>query len=141
MGAPPSHETTHDPHQGRAIDTLNFRNVKESQSSMDLGHGSTGGLTLDPGKVNGHSIGGKSLGASSSEAGGGGGGEAAATIGKGGLSKDGLLGVPASGLKGVPLDSGLATPGGEMVDPFEDFNSVTLHHAGDAEGAGAGRAA
>jgi protein-serine/threonine kinase len=35
-------------------------------------------------------------------------------------------------LKGVPLDSGLATPSGEVaVDPFEEFNSVTLHHDGD----------
>lgn len=34
--------------------------------------------------------------------------------------------------KGVPLDSGLATPSGELVvDPFEEFNSVTLHHDGD----------
>jgi protein-serine/threonine kinase len=34
-------------------------------------------------------------------------------------------------MKGVPLDSGLATPGGEIADPFEEFNSVTLHHDGD----------
>ena len=34
-------------------------------------------------------------------------------------------------VKGVPLDSGLATPGNEAVDPFEEFNSVTLHHDGD----------
>ncbi len=33
--------------------------------------------------------------------------------------------------KGVPLDSGLATPAGETVDPFEEFNSVTLHHDGE----------
>lgn len=39
--------------------------------------------------------------------------------------------VPASKMKGVPLDSGLDTPGGEIADPFEDFNSVTLHHDGD----------
>jgi protein-serine/threonine kinase len=64
------------PHQGRAIDTVNFRNVKES-CSLELGSG-------------------------------------------------------ASKLKGVPMDSGLATPSGEQVpDPFEDFNSVTLHHDGD----------
>ena len=55
------------------------------------------------------------------------------------------------GIKGVPLDSGLATPMGEgsagglagEVDPFEEFNSVTLHHEGDGEdgkgGRGAGR--
>lgn len=36
-----------------------------------------------------------------------------------------------SKMKGVPLDSGLATPGGELADPFEEFNSVTLHHEGD----------
>ncbi|KAJ5558695.1 hypothetical protein N7535_008907 [Penicillium sp. DV-2018c] len=34
-------------------------------------------------------------------------------------------------MKGVPMDSGLATPNGELNDPFEDFNSVTLHHQGD----------
>lgn len=61
------------PHQGRAIDTVNFRNVKES-ASVDMS---------------------------------------------------------ASRVKGVPLDSGLATPGGELVDPFEEFNSVTLHHDGE----------
>lgn len=86
------------PHQGRAIDTVNFRNVKESASSVDLG-----GTTI---KTNG--TGARPLG--------------------GGVSKDGLLGAPGAGLKGVPLDSGLATPGGEMADPFEEFNSVTLHH-------------
>ena len=86
------------PHQGRAIDTVNFRNVKESASSVDLG-------SSNP-KTNG---------------------VAASRLG-GGVSKDGLLGVPSTGLKGVPLDSGLATPAGEMVDPFEEFNSVTLHH-------------
>ncbi|KAL4919778.1 kinase-like domain-containing protein [Aspergillus aurantiobrunneus] len=36
-----------------------------------------------------------------------------------------------SKLKGVPLNSGLATPNGEISDPFEEFNSVTLHHDGD----------
>ena len=85
------------PHQGKAIDTLNFRNVKESQSSVDMGHGFGNGLE----KPNG-------------------------------LSKDGSLGVPATGLPGVPLDSGLATPAGEQIaDPFEEFNSVTLHHDGE----------
>ncbi|EFX04188.1 serine/threonine-protein kinase [Grosmannia clavigera kw1407] len=62
------------PHQGKDIDTVNFRNVKESES------------------------------------------------------------VDISGsrpMKGVPLESSLATPGGELVDPFEEFNSVTLHHDGD----------
>jgi len=39
--------------------------------------------------------------------------------------------LPVSKMKGVPLDSGLATPGGEIADPFEEFNSVTLHHDGD----------
>ncbi|KAK7227219.1 hypothetical protein V2G26_015222 [Clonostachys chloroleuca] len=44
--------------------------------------------------------------------------------------------VDISGSKqtpGVPLDSGLATPGGEIADPFLEFNSVTLHHDGDDE--------
>ncbi|RSL64205.1 Serine/threonine-protein kinase nrc-2 [Fusarium sp. AF-6] len=62
------------PHAGRGIDTVNFRNVKESES-VDL---------------------------SGSRA-----------------------------MKGVPLDSGLATPGGDIADPFLEFNSVTLHHDGD----------
>lgn len=39
--------------------------------------------------------------------------------------------IGASRVKGVPLDSGLATPMGEIADPFEEFNSVTLHHDGD----------
>lgn len=39
--------------------------------------------------------------------------------------------IGASRVKGVPLDSGLATPMGEVADPFEEFNSVTLHHDGD----------
>lgn len=49
--------------------------------------------------------------------------------GLGGKNKG--FGMRSSGLKGVPLDSGLATPGGELADPFEEFNSVTLHHDGD----------
>lgn len=61
------------PHQGRAIDTVNFRSVKES-GSVDLGHS------------------------------------------------------PVARLKGVPLDSGMATPAGELADPFLEFNSVTLYH-------------
>jgi protein-serine/threonine kinase len=64
------------PHAGRGIDTVNFRNVKESQS-VDI----SGTRTKD--------------------------------------------------LSGVPLDSGLATPGNEIDDPFLEFNSVTLHHDGD----------
>lgn len=71
------------PHQGRGIDTVNFRNVKESES-IDISGSRPipGGLVLP-----------KSL--------------------------------------GVPLDSGLATPVPELVDPFLEFNSVTLHHDGD----------
>lgn len=64
------------PHQGRGVDTSNFRNVKES-ASVDIG------------------------------------------------------GTSSSKMKGVPMDSGLATPNGEVADPFEEFNSVTLHHDGD----------
>jgi protein-serine/threonine kinase len=63
--------------QGRGIDTVNFRNVKESES-VDIS-GSR----------------------------------------------------PMNTAKGVPLDSGLATPGAETPDPFEEFNSVTLHHDGE----------
>ncbi|KAL2135225.1 hypothetical protein VTI74DRAFT_9317 [Chaetomium olivicolor] len=66
------------PHQGRGIDTVNFRNVKESES-VDIS------------------------------------------------------GSRPMGMKGVPLDSGLATPGAETPDPFEEFNSVTLHHDGDEQ--------
>jgi protein-serine/threonine kinase len=40
-------------------------------------------------------------------------------------------GTDTSKIKGVPMDSGLATPNGELNDPFEEFNSVTLHHEGD----------
>jgi protein-serine/threonine kinase len=61
------------PHQGRGIDTINFRNVKESHS----------------------------------------------------------VDIAAAKVKGVPLDSGLQTPGEDAPDPFEEFNSVTLHHDGD----------
>ncbi|KAL2759649.1 hypothetical protein ACRALDRAFT_1060347 [Sodiomyces alcalophilus JCM 7366] len=64
------------PSQGRGIDTVNFRNVKESES-VDF----TGARLMN--------------------------------------------------LKGVPFDNGLTTPGGEVADPFEEFNSVTLHHDGD----------
>lgn len=39
--------------------------------------------------------------------------------------------IGGSRSKGVPLDSNLATPMGEVADPFEEFNSVTLHHDGD----------
>ncbi|KAI9790916.1 MAG: serine/threonine protein kinase, AGC [Peltula sp. TS41687] len=61
------------PHQGRGVETPNFRNVRESES----------------------------------------------------------VDISRTKSKGVPLDSGLATPGAEIADPFEDFNSVTLHHDGD----------
>lgn len=61
------------PHPTKGIDTINFRNVKESES----------------------------------------------------------VDISGSRLKGVPLDSGLATPGAELEDPFSEFNSVTLHHDGD----------
>ncbi|KAL1878565.1 hypothetical protein VTK73DRAFT_7830 [Phialemonium thermophilum] len=64
------------PNQGKGIDTINFRNVKESES-VDIS------------------------------------------------------GSKPMVLKGVPLDSGLATPGNEVADPFEEFNSITLHHDGD----------
>lgn len=67
------------PHTGRGVDTLNFRNMKESQS-VDI---------------------------------------------------SGSRPMNLNGLKGVPLDSGLATPGADGSDPFEEFNSVTLHHEGD----------
>lgn len=40
-------------------------------------------------------------------------------------------GADSTKMKGVPMDSGLATPNGEINDPFEEFNSVTLHHEGD----------
>ncbi|KAJ5747381.1 uncharacterized protein N7511_009077 [Penicillium nucicola] len=40
-------------------------------------------------------------------------------------------GTDSTKMAGVPMDSGLATPNGELNDPFEEFNSVTLHHEGD----------
>jgi len=88
------------PNQGRGIDTVNFRNVKESES-VDI----SGSRPMQSKKPLGLSLG---------------------DMGK---------------MKGVPLDSGLETPGGlgengeELaVDPFEEFNSVTLHHDGDDHG-------
>ena len=80
------------PHQGRAIDTVNFRNVKESASSVDMGIGT-------PGNNRG-------------------------------------VGTSVNEVKGVPLDSSMATPGNEIADPFEEFNSVTLHHDGEDGHAG-----
>lgn len=80
------------PHQGRAIDTVNFRNVKESQSSVDMGAGALGGTNVPAVGVSTKTV---------------------------------------TAVKGVPLDSGLATPAGEIADPFEEFNSVTLHHDGE----------
>ena len=93
------------PHQGRAVDTVNFRNVKESGSIDRNGGGGTGSA---------FAVG---LGKSGS--------------GSANASVSGSTGPRE--LKGVPLDSGLATPGGEVADPFEEFNSVTLHHDGDGE--------
>ena len=121
------------PHQGRAIDTLNFRNVKESLNSIDMGNGigaggGGGGKSKNEGAAAAAHGQGLAMGAGVGVAGDG----AAAK----GVSKDGLLGVPASGLKGVPLDSGENTPGGELADPFEEFNSVTLHHDGEEHGEG-----
>lgn len=78
------------PVQGRGIDTINFRNVKDS-GSVDLG----ASVQQTPPRA---------------------------------------FAISPSKLKGVPLDSGLATPGGELADPFEEFNSVTLHHDGDGNG-------
>lgn len=89
------------PNQGRGIDTVNFRNVKESES-VDIS------------------------------------GSRPMPLKKGGLNLN--LGDMGKA-KGVPLDSSLDTPGGlgdngeELaVDPFEEFNSVTLHHDGDDHG-------
>ncbi|KAK4122708.1 Pkinase-domain-containing protein [Parathielavia appendiculata] len=80
------------PHQGRGIDTVNFRNVKESES-VDIS----------------------------------------------GSRPWNTAAAAAAGAKGVPLDSGLATPGAETPDPFEEFNSVTLHHDGEDWGASSDR--
>jgi protein-serine/threonine kinase len=72
------------PNHGRAIDTVNFRNVKESES-VDIS-GSR----------------------------------------------------PMKGSVPVKAGSGsLATPGTDAVDPFEEFNSVTLHHDGEEYGSDA----
>lgn len=61
------------PNQGKGIDAVNFRSVKESES-VDIG---------------------------------------------------------AAKVRGVPMGNDLETPGEKVADPFEDFNSVTLHHDGD----------
>ncbi|KAK5130228.1 serine/threonine protein kinase, AGC [Meristemomyces frigidus] len=98
------------PNQGRGIDTVNFRNVKESHS-VDMGELQS--------SSNGNGGGGSGSGGGSGDAGFG--------------AKNKGFALPASKMKGVPLDSGLATPGGEIADPFEEFNSVTLHHEGDDE--------
>jgi hypothetical protein len=44
------------------------------------------------------------------------------------------LGKASAAVRSVPLDSGLRTPVEEEPDPFEEFNSVTLHHDGEDEG-------
>ncbi|CAI4212527.1 unnamed protein product [Parascedosporium putredinis] len=80
VGAHPAHEAPIVPNAGRGIDTINFRNVKESES-VDI----SGSRPMGP------------------------------------------LG------KSVAVDTGLATPG-DGTDPFEEFNSVTLHHDGDDDG-------
>ncbi|KAF2461207.1 kinase-like domain-containing protein [Lineolata rhizophorae] len=104
------------PHVGRSgVDTVNFRNVKESQS-VDIGApNSTGNAKPKKGAKGGH------------HKGGGGGGGTINGLGLGAPPPQ----VDPSQLEGVPLDSGLATPGGEITDPFLEFNSVTLHHEGD----------
>lgn len=78
VGPDSPYEATDCPNQGHGIDTINFRNVKESES-VDIS------------------------------------------------------GARAMNVTGVPLDSGLATPGNEAADPFLEFNSVTLHHDDDVQ--------
>ena len=80
------------PNQGRGIDTINFRNVKESES-VDI----SGSRPMPP-----------------------------------------TPGVQHLVVKGVDgSDNGLRTPGtagtdqAPTPDPFEEFNSVTLHHDDD----------
>jgi protein-serine/threonine kinase len=73
------------PVSSNGIDTINFRNVKESQS-VDI----SAAKSTNPNSPTG------------------------AGAGKG------------SGLNGSP-----DTPGEKVVDPFEEFNSVTLHHVGE----------
>ena len=103
---------------GEDASALNFRPVKESAGSADLG------------------------GRSEGSAGGAGGAAAVAATG------GGIFAPPrAPHLPGVPLDSGLRTPGGEvagegavvLADPFEEFNSVTLHHDGEEHHGGGHR--
>ena len=142
------------PHAGRAIDTVNFRNVKESDSSMDMGNHTANGASAansrSPSVVNGvhaettvtSAVGGgpgKSGGVGKSPGIGKGAGSAG-TGGNGGAGEKiktttNELVLPNEVLKGVPLDSGQKTPLGEeiTVDPFEEFNSVTLHHDGDVD--------
>jgi len=116
------------PHAGRGIDTVNFRNVKESES-VDISGAKIMTTTFTSNSNSNSATNGLAANGTGNGSGSG--------IAKHGLGTLGLGALP----KGVPLDSGMATPLGEgdklipvVVDPFEEFNSVTLHHDGDDGG-------
>jgi protein-serine/threonine kinase len=113
------------PHQGRSgIDTINFRNVKDSHS-VDMGaHGGGGGggatgvaKAATPNAAMGGAVGGSKL-----------------PLIMNSTVSTAAMGKASAAIRSVPLDSGLRTPVDEEPDPFEEFNSVTLHHDGEDEG-------
>jgi protein-serine/threonine kinase len=106
------------PHQGRSgIDTINFRNVKDSHS-VDMG---TAGVS-------------KAAAALNAAMGGAVGGVRGLPLIMNSTGSTAAMGKASAAVRSVPLDSGLRTPVDEEPDPFEEFNSVTLHHDGEDEG-------
>lgn len=111
------------PHQGRSgIDTINFRNVKDSHS-VDLSATNGGAAGVH-----------KAAAALSAAMGNSGGGARGLPQILNATGSTAGLGKASAAVRSVPLDSGLRTPVEEEPDPFEEFNSVTLHHDGEDEG-------
>ena len=109
------------PHQGRSgIDTINFRNVKDSHS-VDMGTAGAAGV-------------GKAAAALNAAMGGAVGGARGLPLIMKSTGSTAVMGKASAAVRSVPLDSGLRTPVDEEPDPFEEFNSVTLHHDGEDEG-------
>jgi protein-serine/threonine kinase len=105
------------PHQGRSgIDTINFRNVKDSHS-VDMGHHGAGKVVGAMAAMGGAVV-----------------GSVLPLMPTTTTTTTTTNAKASAAVKSVPLDSGLRTPVEEEVDPFEEFNSVTLHHDGEDEG-------
>jgi protein-serine/threonine kinase len=114
------------PHQGRSgIDTINFRNVKDSHS-VDMG---AAGVSKAAAALSAAMGGGAAGGG-----GGGGGGSRGMPLIMNATNSTAAMGKASAAIRSVPLDSGLRTPVDEEPDPFEEFNSVTLHHDGEDDG-------